>query len=282
MNAGAAAAAGGRAGSPWSACLYQQAMSIRNAVVQRVLRLKQPKYLAGAVAGICYFYFFVFRNAFRERAHRGGPGLAEAVGWLHDPAIATLVLGGAALVLLVVLLVAWVLPGDRSAIAFSEAEVAFLFPAPMTRSQLVRYKLLRSQLAILVSSILLTVVLRRGGALGGGMLGGGAWLHALAWWMILSTVRMHYIGASFVHDRIRGDGGRWAWLRNIATVAVVLAAAIALLWWVRTHVPPPQADALLPWAQRVLDVSSAPTARGRPPRCAASPASSRRRRARCA
>jgi hypothetical protein len=39
----------------------------------------------------------------------------------------------------------------------------------MTRSQLVRYKLLRAQLAILVSSVLLTVVLRRGGAFGGSL-----------------------------------------------------------------------------------------------------------------
>jgi hypothetical protein len=245
----ARAMAAAATGSPWSACLYQQALSVYNAVRRRLLRLRQPKYLAGAVAGVAYFYFFVFRHAFQERAQRKGPGLTEMVGWLHDPSIAALVLGGAALVLLVVLLVAWVLPGDRSAIAFSEAEVAFLFPAPMTRSQLVRYKLLRSQLAILVSSILLTVVLRRGGAFGG-----SPWLHAIGWWIVLSTVRMHYIGASFTHDRIRGDGGRWAWLRNIATAAVVVAAAVALLWWVRTHVPPPRADALLPRAQQVLEV----------------------------
>ena len=197
------------AGSPWNACLYQQVFSIYNAVRQRVLRLKQPKYLAGAVAGVAYFYFFVFRHALQERAQRNGPGLADAVGWLHDPAIASLVLGGAALVLLVVLLVAWLLPGDRSALSFSEAEVAFLFPAPMTRSQLVRYKLLRSQLAILVSSVLLTVVLRRGGAFGG-----SPWLHAIGWWVMLSTVSMHSIGASLVHDLVRGDCGRWTSLRN--------------------------------------------------------------------
>jgi hypothetical protein len=93
------------------------------------------------------------------------------------------------------------------------------------------------------------VVLRRGGAFGG-----SPWLHAIGWWIVLSTVRMHYIGASFAHDRIRGDAGRWAWLRNTATAGVVLAAAVALLWWVRTHVPPPRADALLPWAQQVLAV----------------------------
>src|SRR5690606_14779284 len=124
-----ASAMGAATGSPWSACLYQQAVSVYNATRERLLRLKQPKYLAGAVAGAGYFYFFVFRHALRERAHRDGPGLAEAVGWLHEPSIAALVLGGAALVLLLVLLVAWVLPGDRSALAFSEAEVSFLFPA---------------------------------------------------------------------------------------------------------------------------------------------------------
>lgn len=234
------------AGSPWSACLYQQAMSIRNAVVQRVLRLKQPKYLAGAVAGALYFYFFLFRHAFRGQARDGGRGLEQAVGWLHDPAIASLVLGAAALVLLVAMLATWLLPGERSALAFSEAEVAFLFPAPMTRSQLVRYKLLRSQLAILVSSVLLTVVLRRGGAFGG-----DPWLHAIGWWIVLSTVRMHFIGASFARERLRGDG-RLAWLRGAGVGALVVAAAVALFWWVRTHVPPPPADALLPWAQQVL------------------------------
>jgi hypothetical protein len=112
----------------------------------------------------------------------------------------------------------------------------------------VRYKLLRSQLAILVSSVLLTVVLRRGGAFGG-----NPWLHALGWWMVLSTVRMHFIGASFARDRLRGDG-RWAWLRDVGAGAVVLVAAVALAWWVRTHVPPPQAESLLPWARRVLEV----------------------------
>ncbi len=248
MNAAAAAIARG-AGSPWSACVYQQAMSIRNAVVRRVLRLKQPKYLAGAVAGALYFYFFLFRHAFRGHGRDGGPGLERAVGWLHDPAIAPLVLGIAALALLVAMLATWLLPGERTALAFSEAEVAFLFPAPMTRSQLVRYKLLRSQLAILVSSVLLTVVLRRGGAFGG-----SPWLHAIGWWIVLSTVRMHFIGASFARDRLRGEG-RLAWLRGTGAGALVLAAAIALFWWVRTHVPPPPADgALLPWAQQVLAV----------------------------
>ncbi|HET8764243.1 MAG TPA: putative ABC exporter domain-containing protein, partial [Rhodanobacter sp.] len=245
MNAAAAAIARG-AGSPWSACVYQQAMSIRNAVVRRVLRLKQPKYLAGAVAGALYFYFFLFRHAFRGHGRDGGPGLERAVGWLHDPAIAPLVLGIAALALLVAMLATWLLPGERTALAFSEAEVAFLFPAPMTRSQLVRYKLLRSQLAILVSSVLLTVVLRRGGALGG-----SPWLHAIGWWVVLSTVRMHFIGASFARERLRGEG-RLAWLRGTGAGALVLAAAIALFWWVRTHVPPPDADALLPWARQVL------------------------------
>lgn len=235
------------AGSPWSACLYQQAMSIRNAVRQRLRRLKQPKYLFGAIAGVAYLYFFAFRHAFRGGRH-GDPDLAQVAGWLHDPAIAGLVLGGAAAALLVVLLVAWVLPGDRSALAFSEAEVAFLFPAPMTRSQLVRYKLLRSQLAILVSSVLLTVVLRRGGAFGG-----SPWLHALGWWMVLSTVRMHFIGASFVHARLRGDGTR-GWLGSAGLVALVVAAVVALLAWVRSQVPPPQADALLAWAQQLLAV----------------------------
>ena len=125
------------AGSPWSACLYQQALSIYNAVRQRVLRLKQPKYLAGAIAGGAYFYFFVFRHAFQERTHRRGPGLTEVVGWLHDPAIASLVLGGAAFALLIVLLVGGFLAagilGGLTVYAFSKTGMFDKPPATQKR-----------------------------------------------------------------------------------------------------------------------------------------------------
>ena len=41
---------------------YLQALTAYNGVRQRLRRLRQPKYLFGAVAGLAYFYFFVIRH----------------------------------------------------------------------------------------------------------------------------------------------------------------------------------------------------------------------------
>ena len=44
-------------------------------------------------------------------------------------------------------LLAWVLPFGSSLLEFSNAETAFLFPSPLSRRQLVIYRLMRSQFA---------------------------------------------------------------------------------------------------------------------------------------
>jgi hypothetical protein len=208
--------------SPYRACLYLQAQSIRNAVVRRIQRLRQPKYLFGALAGGAYLYFFLFRRI----TMRGGAHASAIPGWLHDPALASLLLSAGALVLAVVAFAAWLLPGERTALRFSEAEVAFLFPAPMTRPMLVRYKLLRSQATIFVSAFLVSLIVRRGSFLGGNPL-----LHAAGWWLLFSTLNLHFIGASFARDRLRGL--RPALRLLAAGVATAVVVALAYAWHAR-------------------------------------------------
>ena len=106
------------------ALLYYEWHSRWNRLSARLRRLRQPKYLVGAVVGGLYFYFYIFGAWFRGRG-RGGVMLAPA------PEHRFLVESAAALVLLVVLLLMWIIPHERAALIFSEAEVAFLFPAPV-------------------------------------------------------------------------------------------------------------------------------------------------------
>jgi len=109
------------------ALVYLQLTSLRNALSQRLRRLRHPRYLAGAIVGAAYFYVFFFRHFF---SGRGRPTLhlaglpALTVDWpsLLEP------LGAS--VLFVVAALAWILPKDRAALQFTEAEVAFLFPRP--------------------------------------------------------------------------------------------------------------------------------------------------------
>lgn len=231
-----------------SAYAYLQWMSVRNALVQRVRRLKQPKYLIGTIVGIAYFYLIFFRNA--GRSGRSG-GAARAFALPPEFALSLATVG--ALVLLVVVVLAWIIPTGRAALQFTEAEVAFLFPAPLTRRTLIHFKLLRSQLGILVSAFFLSLIFRRSSFLGGSQL-----LHATGWWLILSTLNLHFIGASFARDRLLNLGVN-PLRRRILVLGVVSAAALGCWWWLRASVPLPAVadtasfNAIVQYAGRVLD-----------------------------
>lgn len=228
---------------------YLQATSIRNKVVHRLKRLRQPKYLIGAIAGIGYFYMIFFRRGARVAF----AGAATAMpGWMQQPEMLATIIAVAALALLVIVALAWAVPSERAALAFSEAEVAFLFPAPLTRRMLINYKLLRSQLGILFSALLITLVSRRAS-----MFGGHALLHAVGWWLLLSTVRLHFMGASFARDTL-SQLGIGTWLRRALVAGIVLLLLGATLAWTGFHFVAPTASdfedgqALLHYASGVL------------------------------
>ena len=205
-----------------SALLYLQYHSIKNRLVLRVRRLKQPKYLLGGIVGALYFYFYFFRYLFGLPARRSSLTLGSpASGAVLGESI------GAA-VLLVVVLVAWVVPRERAALAFSEAEVAFLFPAPISRRGLIHYKLLRSQAAILFTTFVLMLVTNR--------FGGKFWLHAAGWWLILSTLNLHLLGSSFARTMLL-DKGISNWRRRLIILALALLAGAAVFIWANRTVP---------------------------------------------
>src|SRR2546425_13121268 len=161
------------------ALIYLQMQSIKNRLRMRLGRLKKPKYLAGAAVGAAYFYVFFFRNLFV-----GGRSAATAADTASPETLLFFELVGA-LALFLMVLSAWIFPHERAALLFSEAEIAFLFPAPVTRRTLIHFKLLRSQIAILFTTFFLTLVSGRFGQ------GGKAWIHAAGWWLILSTLSLH-------------------------------------------------------------------------------------------
>ena len=229
------------------AFFYLQFTSLFNSLRQRLRRLRQPKYLFGALAGGAYLYFFLVRQVLQ-----GGPhGRHEPLGALPSEFSAQLV-ALAALLLLIVVVFAWLIPSDRAALRFSEAEVAFLFPAPLSRVTLIQFSLLRSQLGIFFSAFLVSLLLRRGST------GGGALEHATGLWLVLSTLKLHFLGASFARERMLEFGVRPALRRSLMGLLVLLVAA-GCWWWLRTHVSLPRredlqgAAALLNYSASILD-----------------------------
>lgn len=205
-----------------SALFYLQFHSVKNRLAMRLKRLKQPKYLAGGIVGGIYFYFYFFRYMFGMGGRHQGLPLAMS------PENAALWESAGALVLFIIFLLAWVVPHQRAALAFTEAEVAFLFPAPVSRRWLIHFKLIRSQTAILFTTLLLMLVTRR--------FGGKAWIHILGWWVILSTLNLHLLVSSFGRTMLL-ERGITNWQRRLVILGAVLVAAMTTLIWAAHTLP---------------------------------------------
>jgi ABC-2 type transport system permease protein len=205
-----------------SALLYLQWHSIWNRTVMRFKRLKQPKYLLGGIVGGLYFYWYFFRTFLGTS--RGG----QTFSLVASPENRALFESLGALILLTILLLAWIIPHQRAALTFTEAEIAFLFPAPISRRGLIHFKLLRSQTAILFTTLLLMLVTNR--------LGGKVWIQAAGWWLVLSTLSLHMLGSSFAMTRLM-DRGITNWQRRSALLALVFVLAGVVMVWGRRSLP---------------------------------------------
>jgi ABC-2 type transport system permease protein len=206
------------------ALFYYQFHSWRNRLLARIRRLRQPKYLAGAIVGGLYFYFYLFRGF--THGHRPPSAQPLALSPETNGLPQTL----AALLFMVMLLLAWILPHSRAALAFTEAEIAFLFPAPISRKTLLHFKLLKSQTAILFSALLLTLI-------GRGWHGGHLLTRALGWWAAFSVFNLHLLGSSFALTMLM-DRGISTWKRRVLILGAVAAAAAGIIIWTRHSLPP--------------------------------------------
>lgn len=191
------------------ALLYLYRRTAANRLRRQVGRLRNPRYLVAMLLGILYLWWALFRNA------RLGEGpFASMVS--SDVILPFLATG-----LLLMAAWWWLFNTERGALAFTPADVQFLFPAPVSRRTLVHAKLLRSQLAILINVLIWTVLLR-----GGGGASVEAWQRGLALWLLFSTLTLHRLGATLVRSNAleHAAAGRRRALLSIALFAAVLAA----------------------------------------------------------
>lgn len=156
--------------------------TVANAFVRRLRRLKEPRYLVGLAFGIFYFTMMLARPGRRGGTTAAPPASIRDVVALLFPALA---LGIALLAVF-----SWMFRKGSSSLGISEAEVQFLFPAPLPRNAVVHYALLRPQLGLLFSAVLTTVLLRRN-------LGLGALRGSLGMWLLLTTLQLHSLGMGF-------------------------------------------------------------------------------------
>jgi hypothetical protein len=179
--------------------LFYTVASLRNRARAQLRRLRSPRALVAVAAGGGYIWWFLIRPAAAGGAPPmlGGPAWAPrlvALGltllarpwWFARPA------GGGGLGAAPGAAGSAGGSGPARALAFTPAEEHLLFPAPVSRRGLVRWKLWRAQLAILVNTLIWTVLLRGGGG------EPGAWRRALAVWALVSALFLHRLGAALV------------------------------------------------------------------------------------
>ncbi|HWA27601.1 MAG TPA: putative ABC exporter domain-containing protein [Lacunisphaera sp.] len=193
------------------ALVYLRLTTLRNRVASQLRRLRQPKYLFGAIAGAAYFWFFVFRHT----AGRGGAAKAFDGAAGAGPVE---VIGAVVLTCFIVLI--WLMPGDDAGLTFSEAEVAFLFPAPFARRQLIHYKLLDGLITSFMGAVFFLLIT------GGWNTGGLSVLRRLgAWWSLNANVTLHHTVAALAIARLVRLGLRVTLRRVLIIAGIVLGIA---------------------------------------------------------
>lgn len=235
-----------------SAFLYLRVFTTWNWIRVRAKRLRQPKYLAGALVGAAYVYYLLLRPMYapigvgRNGFPQAGPvaaGMAAGMG-----------MGGAVwmlmipVILLATVFIAWIAPSRSAGLNFSQAEISFLFPAPVRRRTLVHYHLASSQLMQGLTALVVGMIWSRRGLPIPGILG---------WWFLFSASSLHRIAAGLTLTRLVERGVGLHRVRLAAGAAAVLVlAAIALA--IRAASWPTQAElsagpaALTLYASRVL------------------------------
>lgn len=227
------------------ALLYLQARSFQNLGRVRLLRLRQPKYLVGAVFGAAYFGW-IFGQPFLMASRRGSPA-ALFSGWPAD--LWEILLAGG---LLLLAALTWLLPQKRASLVFTEAEIAFLFPAPVSRATLIRYKLGKAQLGILLTAGFVALLsLRSGGPASAGR-------RAFGMWALFTLMNLHALGAGFTQTILLG-GDRVTGKRRAIYLLIALAAVAGAATWVALRAPVLQAadlgsaQAMAHYAQRLAE-----------------------------
>lgn len=193
--------------------LYLTWRSTLNRTRVRLRRLREPRYLIAFLLGLSYFAV-VFWGGGRSD---DSPGMLKSVARDRggmDFGFSVLLFGAAAL--------AWIWPrAGRPALPFSRAEVQHLFTAPISRRDLVRYRVLRSQMGALLGSAIITLVFRPASAAEGGIAFFGLLL-------LMATSSLHLTGVSL--SRASRGAGAWVPRAAAAAAVAVVVGTVAMHW----------------------------------------------------
>ncbi|MEP6619863.1 MAG: putative ABC exporter domain-containing protein [bacterium] len=188
--------------------------SARNRFITQLRRLRSPRYAIAFLLGVGYFGLVFFNRSGSQGREGTSPIITDTLGALLPFAF------------LVLVAYTWLAGADRTALAFSTAEVSMLFTAPVSRRQLIVYKIVRSQVTVLTSSLIWVILFGRGH---------DAVTRALGYWVLFSTLNLHRLGVALVRasGSEHGTKGLRRSVPAFAMVGAILAMILAGLYKAR-------------------------------------------------
>jgi ABC-2 type transport system permease protein len=129
--------------------------SWKNRILLRFRKLRNPRYLVSALAGLVYLYFMFLHQPFLHRSRMPRNEISL------DPGALILAETAFAFMLMLAIVFQWFFSNSRTPL-FDEAEVQFLFPAPVSRSTLLNYRIAKAQIGLLFGSLISVLVFGRG------------------------------------------------------------------------------------------------------------------------
>lgn len=185
------------------AFLFVALQSFKNRIIRRLRMLKQPRYLFGAILAALWFSQFFLRRGMSAR---------RPLHWGQWPQI---MLDGLAIPVLLVLLLAWLVPNQS--LAFAPGEAHFLFGAPLRRRDILLYKLVRTQISVLISVTIMTFfrlpVMAAAGV-----------------WACLTTMGIYMMFVELGRARLRKAGVSMFWIvLTICIISGLIITAFVLL-----------------------------------------------------
>jgi ABC-2 type transport system permease protein len=215
------------------ALVYLELQSRKNALLGWLRRLREPRYALGSIAVAAYLGYFVLRPIYRDgEASRAASAMFGSflTGDFAPLALFLLIAWG------------WFFGAERAALPFSQAEVAFLFPAPVKRRTLLHYRLLKAQVAIVFGAALYPVVLWVAEA--------PYWQRCVGFWAVLTFHNLHGVARAFTRERLLALGVT-AQRRRVALGALLLGAIAISAYQASTRSAP-----LIPAAQAGFEATS--------------------------
>lgn len=240
--------------SPLALFAFLLRRSLVNRVKVRLRRLREPRYAIGLILGLAYMGMVVVKPILTKRApSRGSPASSglplEADAFRNAFAL---------FVTYAVTAIAafnWIFRRASPALPLSEADVQFLFPAPLPKRSVKHFALLRPQLGVLFSALVIGLVF--------GATRGNALSTILSSWLLLSALSLHSLALGFTKASWDARSARFGLgmrvglgLLAIAVLGVLVTSGVDRLpeevQRARVEQPPGILESVVLWPARAL------------------------------